>query len=186
MLNKYAEDYYGENNVYAKGKMNQGDYNATLLHTAEGKMVTLNFDTNTPHPREIFRIQGTKGVFLYGGGLGAKIYFDGRSPEAHQWEDADKILEEYMHPLVKNYNPPARKQSIRGHGSGDEKTPLTWHLLVKALRENKLPIFDVPDSITSSAVSPLTEMSVAKKSQPVEFPDFTKGKWKTRTPISFG
>jgi predicted dehydrogenase len=186
MLNKYAEDYYGENNVYAKGPMKQGDYNATLLHTAGGKMVTLNFDTNTPHPREIFRIQGTKGVFFYGRGLGAKIYLDGRSPEEHQWEDAKKYLEEYSNPFVDNYDPPPRKQAIRGHGSHAKKTPLTWYLLVKALREKKTPIFDVPDSITSSAISPLTEMSVAKKSQPVDFPDFTRGKWKTRSPITFG
>jgi predicted dehydrogenase len=186
MLNKYAEDYYGENNVYAKDQMKQGDYNATLIHTAEGKMVTLNFDTNTPHPREIFRIQGTKGVFLYGRGLGAKIYLDGRSPESHRWEDAEKYLEEYSHPFVKNYNPPPRKDVLRGHGSKTKITPLTWHLLVKALRENKTPFFDVADSLTSSAVSPLTELSVTKKSQPVDFPDFTRGKWKTRKPITFG
>jgi predicted dehydrogenase len=185
MLNKYAEDFYGENNIYAKSQMKQGDYNATLIHTEQGKMVTLNFDTNTPHPREIFRIQGTKGVFLHGRGIGAKIYLDGRSPEEHSWEEAQNYLEEYQHPLLKNYNPPPRKQAIRGHGSNDVKTPLTWHLLVKSLRENKQPFFDVVDSVTSSAVSPLTEMSVGKKSQPVDFPDFTRGKWKTRAPINF-
>ena len=186
MLNKYAEKYYGENHVYSKSPMNQGDYNATLIHTTEGKMVTLNFDTNTPHPREIFRIQGTKGVFLYGPGFGAKIFIDDGSSENHRWEDAEKFLEEYSHPYVKNYNPPSRKQALRGHGSNAATTPLTWHLLVKALRENKTPFFDVADSVTSSVVSPLTEMSVAKNSQPVEFPDFTKGKWKTRPPIIFG
>jgi len=185
MLNKYAEDYYGENNIYAKSQMKQGDYNASLIHTDQGKMVTLNFDTNTPHPREIFRIQGTKGVFLYGRGVGAKIYLDGRSPEEHSWEEAQKYLDEYQHPLLKNYKPPPRKQAIRGHGSNEAKTPLTWHLLVKALRENKQPFFDVADSVTSSAVSALTEMSAGKKSQPVDFPDFTRGKWKTRTPVSF-
>jgi predicted dehydrogenase len=186
MLNKYAEEYYGEDNVYSKNQMKQGDYNATLIHTSEGKMVTLNFDTNTPHPREIFRIQGTKGVFLYGEGFGANIYLDGTSPENHRWENAEKYLQEYSHPYVKNYNPKPRKQALRGHGSNAHTTPLTWHLLVQALRENKTPWFDVADSVTSSAVSPLTEISVAKGSQPVEFPDFTKGKWKTRTPITFG
>ena len=186
MLNKYAESYYGENNIYSKSQMKQGDYNATLIHTADGKLVTLNFDTNTPHPREIFRIQGTKGVFLYGEGMGANIYLDGESPGSHQWEKAEKYLEEHSHPLVKNYNPQPRKQALRGHGSGSRTTPLTWHLLIKALRENKTPFFDVVDSVTSSAVSPLTEMSVAKNSQPVDFPDFTKGKWQSRPPIVFG
>jgi predicted dehydrogenase len=183
MLNKYAKDVYGENHPYAKQKMNQGDYNASLLHTAGGKMVTLNFDTNTPHPREFFRVQGTKGVFLSGRGVGTKIYLDGISPKAHAWEDAENYLKEYNHPLIKNYNPPERK-ALRGHGGGGKrKTPLTWHLLVQALRQNKMPYFDVYDSVTSSVISPLTEMSVAQKSQPVDFPDFTGGLWKGRIPI---
>lgn len=185
MLKIYAEQYYGENNIYAKQQMKQGDYNATLLHTEGGKMVTLNFDTNTPHPREIFRIQGTKGVFFHGNGLGTKIYLDGRSPEEHSWEEAKPYLEENAHPLLKNYNPTPRKVALRGHGNRGFQTPLTWYLLVKALRDKKLPFFDVYDSVTSSVISPLTEMSVAQKSQPVEFPDFTKGKWKTRAPIDF-
>jgi predicted dehydrogenase len=185
MLNQYAEQFYGENSIYATHQMKQGDCNVTLLHTEQGKVVTLNFDTNTPHPREIFRIQGTKGVFLSGGGIGAKIYLDGISPEEHQWEDAQTYFEEYAHPLVKNYNPPPRKQALRGHGGRGTKTPLTWHLLVSALQNNHPPFFDVYDSVTSSAISPLSEMSVAQKSQPVEFPDFTKGAWKTRSPIDF-
>ena len=41
------------------------------------------------------------------------------------------------------------------------------------------------DSVTSSVVSPLTEDSVANGSQPVEVPDFTRGRWKTRVPIAF-
>jgi hypothetical protein len=57
--------------------------------------------------------------------------------------------------------------------------------LVKALREEKMPFFDVYDSVTSSAVSPLSEMSVAGKGQSVPFPDFTKGKWEMRPPIDF-
>lgn len=32
---------------------------------------------------------------------------------------------------------------------------------------------------------PVSEASVAKKSGPVDFPDFTKGKWKTRLPLTF-
>jgi predicted dehydrogenase len=186
MLNQYAQQYYGENNIYATHQMKQGDYNVTLLHTVNGKTVTLNFDTNTPHPRGIFRIQGTKGVFLSSRGLGAKIYIDGRSPEEHRWEDAQPYFEEYAHPLVKNYNPLPRKETLRGHGGGGRKTtPLTWHLLVGALRENRQPFFDVYDSVTSSAISPLSEMSVANKSQPIDFPDFTKGQWKTRPPLDF-
>jgi len=184
MLSKYAKEYYGQDHPYSKQPMAQGDYNASLLRTSAGKMITLNFDTNTPHPRELFRVQGTKGVFFDGEELGAKIYIEGRSPEEHHWEDFKSYAEEYIHPFVKNYNPAPRK-ALRGHGGRNTQTPLTWHLLVKALREGNTTYFDVYDSVTSSAVSPLSEMSVANRSQPVDFPDFTKGKWKTRPPIDF-
>lgn len=185
MINKYAALNYGAANPYASMKMAQGDCNTTLVRTVNGKLITLNYDTNTPHPRELFRLQGTKGVYLGGTALeGAKIYLEGMSPNEHQWEPAEKYLAEFRHPLVKNYNPPPRKSAIRGHGGSGTKLPLTWHLLIKALRENKMPYFDVYDSVTSSAIFPLSVQSVASKSKTVDIPDFTKGKWKTRTSLS--
>ncbi len=185
MLNDYAKNYYGDQHPYAKHPMAQGDVNVSLIRTVNDRMITLNFDTNTPHPRGIYKVQGTKGAYLGGSGIGNNIYVDGRSPESHQWENADSWIEKYQHPLVKNYNPPPRKKAIRGHGSQGMLTPLTWHMLVQALRAGKTPYFDVYDSVTSSVVSPLSEESVAKKGQPVQFPDFTKGKWEKQSPIDF-
>ena len=182
-LNEYAAAKYGPDHPLAKQEMQQGDYNATLIRTANGKLVTLNFDTNTPHPRGFTRIQGSKGVFFAAQGMGGpKIYLDGVTEQSHQWEPADKYLEEYEHPLLTNYTPPERR-SLRGHGSSSTETPLTWHLLIQALRAGVPPPVDVYDSVTSSVVSPLTEQSVANRSKPVEFPDFTRGAWKTRLPI---
>ena len=59
-----------------------------------------------------------------------------------------------------------------------------WHRLIEALRENRMPDWDVYDSVTSSAISPITEVSVANKGKPVDFPDFTKGKWQSRARIT--
>lgn len=186
MINRYAALNYGASHPYAAKKMTQGDCNTTLIHTANGKLITLNYDTNTPHPRELFRIQGTKGVYLAGSALeGPKIYVEGMSPKEHQWEPAEKYLAEFQHPLSKNYNPAPRKNAIRGHGGNTTKLPLTWHLLIKALRENKMPYFDVYDSVTSSVIFPVSNQSVAAKSKTTDIPDFTKGKWKTRKPLSF-
>jgi hypothetical protein len=39
--------------------------------------------------------------------------------------------------------------------------------------------------VTSSAISPITEASVAERGKPIDFPDFTKGRWKERKPINF-
>jgi len=183
MLNKYAAEYPGADSQYTKVKMKQGDYNASLIRTVNGKMITLNFDTNTPHPREAFRIQGTKGVYFEMAG-DRNIYMEGVSPVEHEWESADKYLEKYEHPMIKNYNPPARIWGeTRGHGGHSDKTPITWHRLIAALREDRMPDWDVYDSLTSSVISPVTEESVANNGQPVKFPDFTKGKWKDRSKL---
>jgi predicted dehydrogenase len=204
MLNRYAALKYGEKHPYATQKMAQGDVNVSLIHTMGGKMVTLNFDTETPHPREFFRLQCTKGVFQSGvslpsatqaaalppaqtaarapgmyGRRGGMIYIDGRSPVDDQWESAEPYYEEYQHPYLKAYNPKPRKSALRGHGGGGTVTPVNWERLVAALRAGRMPDYDVYDSVTSSAISPLSEKSVAGGSVPVAFPDFTKGKWQT-------
>ena len=182
VLNEYAAATLGKDNPLAKTEMKQGDYNATLLHSAGGKLVTLNFDTNTPHPRGFYRLQGSRGVFFSDRNIGSQIYIDGRTPTEHRWEKAAPYLDEYRHPLLKSYHPPQRK-GLRGHGGGKTTAPLTWALLVKALREGTLPYFDVYDSVTSSVITALTEKSVANRCRPVEFPDFTRGQWKSRRPM---
>jgi len=184
MLSEYAALNYGKDSLYAKSPVKLGDYNATMIRTVNGKMITLNHDTSTPHPREFFRLQGTKGVYM-SDATSKRIYIEGMSPKEHEWEPADKYLEEYRHPVDRNYNPPPRKGGeIEGHGGGGTQTPMTWHRLVQALRENRLPDWDVYDSVTSSAISPLTEVSVADKCKAVDFPDFTKGKWKSRPSVT--
>jgi hypothetical protein len=159
-------------NAAALTKNTAGDYNATIIHTLDGKLVTLNYDTSTPNPREYCRLQGTKGVYMSAPGLpGPMIYIDGVSKTPHTWEKVDKYFEQYRHPLLK---------TSAGTASG---APLTWQLLVKALREGRQPYFDVYDSVTSSAIIALTQKSVANRSRPVEFPDFTRGQWKNRRPM---
>ena len=185
MLNDYAAIYYKDkNHPLTKMKIALGNYNASLLRTVNGKMITLNHDTSTPHPRENYRIQGTKGVYL-GDSASKRIYMEGISPVEHQWEPAEPYLKDNEHPIIKNYKPLPRKAgAIIGHGNGETVTPIFWYRLVKALRENKQPDWDVYDSVTSGAISAITEASVANKSRAIDFPDFTKGKWKTNPKIT--
>ena len=179
MLNNYAKLNYGIDSPMAKAKVSLGDYNASLVRTVNGKMMTIIHDTSTPHPREDFRVQGTKGIYLSDGG---RIYLEGISPQPHTWEPADKYLKQYALPAVTI--PPRRGGTIQGHGGGGTQTPMNWHRLIIALRENKLPDWDVYDSVTSGAIVPLSCASVANKSQAIDFPDFTKGKWKTSPKIT--
>jgi Oxidoreductase family, NAD-binding Rossmann fold len=178
MLNDFAALNYGPDTFYAKAKIALGDYNASLVRTVNGKMMTIIHDTSTPHPREDLRLQGTKGIYTSDG---RRIYIEGRSPQEHTWEPAAKYFEEYEVPRL--VIPPRRGGAIEGHGGGGTQTPPSWHKLVTALRENRLPGWDVYDSVTSAAISPTSCASVVNKSQAVEFPDFTRGKWKTRPRI---
>jgi len=185
MLNDYAAVYFkNKNHPLTKQKFALGNYNGSLIRTVNGKMITLIHDTSTPHPRENYRIQGTRGLFV-GDSASGQIYIEGLSPVEHTWEPAEPYLKEYEHPVTKNYNPPPRRGSaISGHGGGGKQTPMIWSRLVNALREDKLPDWDVYDSVTSSSISPLTEASVASRGKPVDCPDFTKGMWKTRPGIN--
>jgi hypothetical protein len=77
-----------------------------------------------------------------------------------------------MHKWWKNNN----KQG--GHGGVDG---LELELFVKAVRDKTNTPIDVYDSVTMSAVVPLSGHSI-EKNQPVGFPDFTRGRWKDRKP----
>jgi len=54
---------------------------------------------------------------------------------------------------------------------------------IKAVRERTQTPINVYDSATWSVILPLSEQSVANRSQAVDFPDFTRGKWRSRDPI---
>lgn len=178
-LNDFATLYYGERSPYATMKMEQGDVNTTLLHTVGGKTVTCYFDTNTPHPHTAeMRLEGTDGEFS--DNL-LSVYIDGRSPKPHQWEPLSDYRAEYDHPIWKTLDPKSFRRA-RGHGGG-VTTSLMWRRLRDALMKGYPPDQDVYDAVTWSGIAALSERSVAVKSRPIEFPDFTRGKFKNRPPI---
>lgn len=51
---------------------------------------------------------------------------------------------------------------------------------VEAVKQKKQTVIDVYDSVTMSAITPLSEKSRENGNKPQDFPDFTKGNWKTR------
>ena len=56
---------------------------------------------------------------------------------------------------------------------------MSWRL-VECMREGLPPDLDVYDAAAWSAPSALSELSVSRGSAPVEFPDFTRGRWERR------
>lgn len=169
-LQRYAQDHFPEGAPQRSEKFVLGDVNSSLIRTARGKTILVSHDTNLPRPySRINMVQGTKGLFQ---GYPDRVHVEGRSPE-HTWEDAKAYLEEFDHPLWKDLSGDAEGA---GHGGMDY---IEDYRLVKCLREGLPTDMNVYDAAALSAVVHLSGESLAKRSAPVDFPDFTRGRWKT-------
>ena len=86
--------------------------------------------------------------------------------------------EQYNPPIVKKVGELAKQ--VGGHGDMDFL--MNWRL-IDCLR-NGLPVdMDAYDAALWSCISPLSEWSVANRSNSIDVPDFTKGAWKTNKPV---
>lgn len=173
-LNNHAAKQFGPDSPQAKRKYALGDVNLSLIKTHNGLTIYLVHDCDTPRPySRINMIQGTKGIFE---GFPDRIHIEDRSP-GHDWEQLDKYHEEFDHPLWKKMQERAKGA---GHGGMDF---IEDYRLIECLRAGEPLDFDVYDAATWSVITALTEKSVANRSQPVDVPDFTRGKWKTMRPL---
>jgi hypothetical protein len=170
----YAEQHFGKDHESTKHNYMQGDVNCTLIRTVNGLTITLYYDAQLPRPFDmIYRAQGTKGIYL---GTLDKLYIEGKSRN-DQWEPSSKYADQYEHPLWKELG---KKATSYGHGGADY---MMIYRLIDAIQKGGTVDMDVYDAASWSAISPLSEKSVANKSQAVDFPDFTRGKWKTNQPL---
>jgi predicted dehydrogenase len=169
-LQQFAQEHFPDGSPQRQERFVLGDVNASLIKTTRGRTIYVVHDTNLPRPySRIHMVQGTKGLFQ---GYPNRVHIEGRSPE-HRWEPAEEYLEEFEHPLWR------AKGDIgegTGHGSMDF---LEDYRLVKCLLKGEPTDMNVYDAAALSAVTELSERSVASRSQPAEFPDFTRGRWKT-------
>jgi predicted dehydrogenase len=154
-----------------------GDLNTTMIKTEKGKTIMLQFDVHTGRPySRINKVVGTKAVH---DGYPSRLYIDDRKSElGHRWlpsEEYDEYRSKYMHPIIKKLK--GISQSFKqGHGGMDF---VMIYRLITALNLG-LPLdINVYDSVMWSAVTPMSELSVASKSVSLPFPDFTGGTWKT-------
>ena len=168
-LNLYCAKVFGPDSPQARQKYALGDVNVSLIHTANGRVITLYHDTSSPRPYSRKHVvQGTKGIFER---WPERIYIEGRSPKPHAWEELE-AYKEFDHPLWKTVGD---KAEGAGHGGMDF---LEDYRLAEALKNGQPLDMDVYDAVAWSVVGPLSEMSVAGKGKPIEFPDFTRGQWK--------
>jgi predicted dehydrogenase len=151
-----------------------GDVNVSLIQTARGKTIVVQHGTNLPRPySRIHMVQGTKGLFQ---GYPNRLYIEGRGRQ-DQWLDAPSAQAEFDHPLWKEI---AEAATGAGHGGMDF---IEDYRLIKNLREGQPTDFNVYDAAAISAVVGLSVQSVSRKAAPVDFPDFSRGRWKTQAPL---
>lgn len=165
----------GPNHPNANVEFRLGDVVTTMIRTSNGETVTLFHDTNLPRPYSLgFRVQGTKGIWM---DVNQSIYLEGNSAKSHQWEKAEPYLQAFDHPLWKKYEQDA---TGAGHGGMDF---FLLHAFIECAKQNAPAVIDVYDAATWMAITPLSEESIALGSQPVAFPDFTRGRWINRQPV---
>ena len=145
--------------------------NTSLIKTAKGLTITVKHAVSTPHPYDrINLIAGTKALFQ---DYPPRIYIDGMNKdESFGSIDAFK---QYQHPLWKREATWPAKTAATAAWTTSCSTAC-W-----SASGGLAPDLDVYDAASWSAVAPLSVASVGRGSAPVEFPDFTRGKWKQRS-----
>ncbi|MEX1212810.1 MAG: Gfo/Idh/MocA family oxidoreductase [Balneolaceae bacterium] len=148
----------------------RGNMNTSVMRTERGRTIMLQHDTSSPRPySRIHLLSGTEGVCR-------KYPLPARIATGHDgWltEEEQSALEEQFTPEITRRAGEMARQ-VGGHGGMD--TLMDWRL-VDCLR-NGLPLdMDVYDAALWSSVIPLSEASVADRSNPQSVPDFTRGDW---------
>lgn len=160
-------------NSYA-AKSYRGNMNTTVVKTKKGKTIMIQHDVSSPRPySRLHVVSGTEGY--------AQKYPDQKVSKGHSWMKPEEIQElqaKYTPEIVQKVGELAKQ--IGGHGGMDFM--MDWRL-IDCLR-NGLPLDqDVYDAALWSCVTPLSEWSVANRSNSIDVPDFTGGNWKTNKPV---
>ncbi len=174
-LHDYIVKKGGADHPNAKLDWKLGDIITTTIETANGETMIITHDTNVVRPYSLgFRVQGVNGLteFDY---HQSRVHIDGVTAP-HDWDAGSVWFEKYDHPLWKKYLDEAEGS---GHGGMDF---FVLNAFVESAKQNIAPPLDVYDAAAWSAVTPLSELSIANNGEPQDFPDFTRGKWIERKP----
>lgn len=158
----------------------QGDVVTTMIRCARGETIFLVHDCTLPRPYSRGgRLESTKGIWMEDN---RSIFLEGISPEDPdswdrcKWQPFDSYLEEYEHPLWREY----LEYGMRGgHGGMDF---LVLRAFLEAVQKEENTPIDVYDTASWMAITPLSEQSISMGSMPVPIPDFTDGRWIGREP----
>ncbi|MDG3583560.1 Gfo/Idh/MocA family protein [Galbibacter pacificus] len=153
----------------------RGNMNTTLVKTKKGHSIMIQHDVSSPRPySRIHLVSGSKG-------MARKWPSPARIAKGHSWmneEEMKEIETQYTPEIVKKVGDLAKQ--VGGHGGMD--FIMDWRL-IDCLRNGLALDQNVYDAALWSSIAPLSEKSVANRSQSIDVPDFTIGSWKTNAPV---
>ena len=179
----YAEKNYPKDHKWNQLDYKGGDLNTSIIKTNLGRTIMVQWDETSPRPYSRHNlIQGTKGILA---GFPTRVALDGGiegiTKNHHQWAQGEQLAalyEKYDHPLYKRLNKAAKGS---GHGGMDG---IMMYRIVECLQKGIPLDQNVYEGCFWSAVSPLSESSVAQGGMPQDFPDFTRGNWRDTKPLA--
>jgi predicted dehydrogenase len=175
----YAKKNFPPEHKWNKLDFKGGDMNTSIIKTFLGRTIMVQWDETSPRPYSRHNlIQGTKGTMA---GFPNRMAIEGVTKGTHHWTEGaefNKIAAKYEHPLFKRMGELSKKKG--GHGGMDF---LMLFRIIECLRNGEPLDQNVYESCYWSAVGPLSEASVAQDGMPQDFPDFTRGQWKTTKPL---
>ena len=179
-MDLYAKKVFGEGSWQADLHPKCGDMSTTVIRTAKGRTIMVQHDVTSARPySRINLVSGTQGILS---DYPLRIAMTAKPGEgAHSWfsaEEVERVRQEYRHPLWKVAGELAVKMG--GHGGMD----FLMDLRLCYCLQNGLPLdMDVYDLAASCSLCELSERSALNRGEPQDVPDFTRGGWKTATPL---
>jgi hypothetical protein len=176
-LRDWTLNNLGRDHPLARTEWLMGDVVTSVIkcHNEETIMVSHDVALARPTPAypTVGRVQGTRGIWEKSND---SIFIEKRTPGL-KWEPFDKYQTEFEHPVWKRY---AKEGVKQGHGGTDH---LALREFITSIKEMKPTPIDVYDTVAWMVIAPLSEQSIASGSARVDFPDFTRGKWRTNKRI---
>lgn len=155
----------------------QGDIVTTMIKCENGETIVIKLDTTLPRLYERgLTVSGTKGFYCQT--TEAVILDNGEfNHEVAPYKDAFFTQKNYEKYLPDDWKNISKEQIEAGHGGMDYIMLKNFFKAVK--NKEEMPL-DVYDGAVWMSVTALSSQSIANNSMPVEVPDFTRGKYKTR------
>lgn len=173
-LHEYIVHKGGAGHPNANVNFKLGDVVTTSISTINGETILLQHDTNLPRPYSLgFRVQGTRGIWM---DVNQSLMLEGIT-KPHRWEPAQALLDQYDHPLWKRWGADTKGA---GHGGMDF---FVIHAFIESVKRKQPTPMNVYDAAAWSAITPLSEQSIALGNQTIDFPDFSGGRWMYEPPV---